>query len=195
MLRPKVSRLVPWNKAPIWGLRPNFYNCQTVAGFFTWVALSDERTGLLDVASAVIFESKSRGTRDRVYLTLSDSRLPFSSPPTTHMATVEVFEPASTRDSTHTHTHTRMNWAKSFITSERTEYKSPCLTVPLLFCFPASNRCSGNTLTEPFPSSGHIRHNTLYSREHTIFQCVLCSIPSLIGFYVPLFSIPSEKLR
>jgi hypothetical protein len=28
------------NKAPIWGLRPDFYYCQTVAG------LSDERTGL-----------------------------------------------------------------------------------------------------------------------------------------------------
>jgi hypothetical protein len=32
------------------------------------------------------------------YFTLSDSILPFSSPPTTHSATVEVFDPASTRD-------------------------------------------------------------------------------------------------
>jgi hypothetical protein len=34
------------NKAPIWGLRPHLYYCQTVAGFFIWGALSDERTGL-----------------------------------------------------------------------------------------------------------------------------------------------------
>jgi hypothetical protein len=34
------------NKAPIWGLRPDFYYCQTVAGFLMWGVLSDERTGL-----------------------------------------------------------------------------------------------------------------------------------------------------
>jgi hypothetical protein len=35
-----------WNKAPIWGLRPDFYNCQTVVSLLIWGALSDERTGL-----------------------------------------------------------------------------------------------------------------------------------------------------
>jgi hypothetical protein len=35
-----------WNKAHIWGLRPDFYYCQTVAGFLIWGALSDGRTGL-----------------------------------------------------------------------------------------------------------------------------------------------------
>jgi hypothetical protein len=35
-----------WNKAPIWGLRPDFYYCLTVAGLLIWGALSDERTGL-----------------------------------------------------------------------------------------------------------------------------------------------------
>jgi hypothetical protein len=34
----------------------------------------------------------------RPYFTVSDSRLPFSSPPTIRRATVEVFDPASTRD-------------------------------------------------------------------------------------------------
>jgi hypothetical protein len=34
----------------------------------------------------------------RPYFTVSDSRLPFSSPPTTHRAMVEVFDPASTQD-------------------------------------------------------------------------------------------------
>jgi hypothetical protein len=46
-----------WNKAPIWGLRPDFYYCQTVAGLLMWGALSDERTGL-----------SSRGTRDHILL-------------------------------------------------------------------------------------------------------------------------------
>jgi hypothetical protein len=30
-----------WNKAPIWGLRPDFWYCQTVAGLLMWGALSD----------------------------------------------------------------------------------------------------------------------------------------------------------
>jgi hypothetical protein len=33
------------NKAPIWGLRTDFYYCQTVVGLLTWGALPDERTG------------------------------------------------------------------------------------------------------------------------------------------------------
>jgi hypothetical protein len=35
-------------------------------------------------------------------------------------------------------------------TSRRTEYKSPCLTVPLLFCF---IRCLGNVFAGPLPSN------------------------------------------
>jgi hypothetical protein len=35
-----------WNKAPIWGLRPDFYYCQRVAGLLMWGALSEEWTGL-----------------------------------------------------------------------------------------------------------------------------------------------------
>jgi hypothetical protein len=34
------------NKAPIWGLRPDLYYCQTVAGLLMWGSLSNERTGL-----------------------------------------------------------------------------------------------------------------------------------------------------
>jgi hypothetical protein len=40
------SASLSWWQAPIWGLRPDFYYCQTVAGLLTWNALSDERTGL-----------------------------------------------------------------------------------------------------------------------------------------------------
>jgi hypothetical protein len=35
-----------WNKAPIYGPRPVFYYCHTVACLLMWRALSDERTGL-----------------------------------------------------------------------------------------------------------------------------------------------------
>jgi hypothetical protein len=35
-----------WCQAPIWGLWPDFYYCQTIAGLLLWGALSDERTGL-----------------------------------------------------------------------------------------------------------------------------------------------------
>jgi hypothetical protein len=78
---------------------------------------------LMVLASAVILESESRGTRDYILLSqIQDSPnlkgqvpvfiiprnrvsqiytlrycVPFSSPPTTRRATVEVFEPASTR--------------------------------------------------------------------------------------------------
>jgi hypothetical protein len=90
-----------------------------------WSAVSEDRMGLLftiAAAPAVILGSESRGTRDHIF-TVWDTRLPqpggtgrpylyppgrgwpsyiprhrvpFSSPPTTRRATVEVFEPAST---------------------------------------------------------------------------------------------------
>jgi hypothetical protein len=47
MPRPTVqSANLSWNKAPIWGLRPDLYYCQTVAGLLMWGALSDDRTDL-----------------------------------------------------------------------------------------------------------------------------------------------------
>jgi hypothetical protein len=42
----RQSSSLSLNKAPIWGLRPDFYYCQTVAGLLMSGALSDERTGL-----------------------------------------------------------------------------------------------------------------------------------------------------
>jgi hypothetical protein len=39
------SASLSWNKAPIWGLRPDFCYYQTVAGFLMWGAVSDERAG------------------------------------------------------------------------------------------------------------------------------------------------------
>jgi hypothetical protein len=116
------------NKAPIWGLRPDFITMRQLR--VCWCgALSLTRRRvcrlqlLLVLASAVILGSDSRGTRDHILLSqirdspnlqgkapvfISPGRewsgythrhwVPFSSPPTTRRATVEVFDPASTRD-------------------------------------------------------------------------------------------------
>jgi hypothetical protein len=66
-----------------------------------WGVLSDERTGLsFTIASGPLQRSHSRVRVPRdswLYFTVSDSRLPFSSPPATRRATLEVFDPASTR--------------------------------------------------------------------------------------------------
>jgi hypothetical protein len=68
---------------------------------FLWGALSDERTGLSFVYAAGSCQrslSRIRVAWDsRPYFTVSDLRLPFSSPPTTRRVTVEVFDPAFTR--------------------------------------------------------------------------------------------------
>jgi hypothetical protein len=70
-----------WNKAPFWGLRPDLYYSQTVAGFLIWGALSDERTGLLFTIAAG--PRQRSHFRVRVpwdswpYFTVSDLRLPF----------------------------------------------------------------------------------------------------------------------
>jgi hypothetical protein len=77
------------------------YYSLTVTILFLWGTLSDERTGLTFVYSSGPFQRSL--SRVRVpwdswpSYTVSDLRLPFSSPPTTRRITVEVFETASTR--------------------------------------------------------------------------------------------------
>jgi hypothetical protein len=53
------SASLSWNKAPIWGLRPDFYYRRTFAGLLMWAAFSGERTGMsltfaAGLASAVL---------------------------------------------------------------------------------------------------------------------------------------------
>jgi hypothetical protein len=90
---------VSWNKAPIRGLQPDFYYCQTVAGFLMWGALSDDRAVLSFTVAADPRQRSHSQVRvpwdSQPHFTVSDSRLPFLSPPMTHRATVEVFDPAS----------------------------------------------------------------------------------------------------
>jgi hypothetical protein len=93
-----------WNKAPIWGLRPDCYYRRTVPGLLMWGALSVERTGLSFTSAAGASQRSQSRVRvpwdSRPYFTVSDLRLPFSSPPTTRRVTVEVFDPASSRAGT-----------------------------------------------------------------------------------------------
>jgi hypothetical protein len=66
------------NEAPIWGLRPDFYYCQTVAGLLMWNVLSDERTDLSftnDVGPRQRSHSQVRVPWDSwLYFTISDSK-------------------------------------------------------------------------------------------------------------------------
>jgi hypothetical protein len=96
------SASLSWNKTLIWGLRPDFYYCQTVAGLLLILgALSDERAGLLFTIATGPRQRSHYRVRvlwdSRPYITVSDSKLPSSSPPTTRSATVQVFDTASTR--------------------------------------------------------------------------------------------------
>jgi hypothetical protein len=74
-----------------------------------WGALSEERTGLSFTIAAGPSQRSHSGVRgpwdSRPYFTLSDLRLPISSPPTTRRVTVEVVYPASTRVPLLTSTH------------------------------------------------------------------------------------------
>jgi hypothetical protein len=66
-----------------------------------WGALSDERIGLSFVYATGPCQRSLSQVRvpwySGPYFTVSELRLPFSSPPTTRRVTVEVFGPASTR--------------------------------------------------------------------------------------------------
>jgi hypothetical protein len=74
----------------IWGSKPDFYYCQTVAGILMWGALSDERTGLSFTISA--------GPRERSH---SRVRIPlfyyirFETPPTWRARSLYLHPPGA----------------------------------------------------------------------------------------------------
>jgi hypothetical protein len=92
------SASLSWCQAPIWGLRPDFYDCQTVAGLLMWGALSDERTDLSCIITAGSRQRNHSGPSPVELATIFYClrlRLPFPSPPTTRRVTVKVFDPAA----------------------------------------------------------------------------------------------------
>jgi hypothetical protein len=64
-----------WNKAPIWGLRPDLNYYLTVAGLLIWGALSDEKTGLpVAIATGPRQRSHFRVNWTRGHILLSQIR-------------------------------------------------------------------------------------------------------------------------
>jgi hypothetical protein len=142
-----------WNKAPIWGLRPDFYYCQTVAGLLMWGAHSGERTGLSFTIAAgprQCSHSRVRVEWDTLhYLTLSGSKLPFLSPPTIRRVTLEVFDPASTRHGLNSHSRTPLYSGDTDHETQKTQLLCCCRGM-----LPRS--CLANSL-----GVGHIEHTFL----------------------------------
>jgi hypothetical protein len=99
-LRLTVSQLVLVS-SPIWGSWPDIYYWLTVTVLYLWGALSDDRTALSFVYAVGPCQRSLFRVRvpwdSRLYFTVSDLRLPFSSPLTTRRVTVQVFDPVSTR--------------------------------------------------------------------------------------------------
>jgi hypothetical protein len=87
------SASLSWHKVPTWGLRPDLYYC-LLRSCFCGGALSDERTSLSFVyATGPCQRSHSRVRvpwHSRPYITVSNFRLPFSSPSTTRRVTHHV---------------------------------------------------------------------------------------------------------
>jgi hypothetical protein len=118
-----------WNKAPIWGLRPDLYYCHLLFCWCGALSLTRGRVCSLQfpvvIASAVILGSESRGTRDltllspirdfpfRRLLRLAGLRWRHSTPPPHGLL----------------YCHKKL---AHYVASARTSYKASLPTVPLL---------------------------------------------------------------
>jgi hypothetical protein len=180
------SASLSWNKAPIWGLRPDFHYCQTVAGLLMWGALSDERTGLSFTTAA----GPGHPSHSRVwvpwdswpYFTLSYSRLPFSSPPTIHRATVEVCDSTSAQ----TNCFLCYNFEKTekialpvcvcfVLATPAIPWEPSNARERVYTCYPGNKVfpticCNGDMITEPLSSNGHIAPASIFHLSGDLSQ-------------------------
>jgi hypothetical protein len=100
------SASLAWYKAPIRGLRPDFFPFGIWNTSNSYALASVGRPLWREDGSVFCICRWPLPAQSfsvlvpwdlRPYITVSDLRLPFSSPPTTRRVTVEVFDPASTR--------------------------------------------------------------------------------------------------
>jgi hypothetical protein len=171
ILRLTVSQSVSFCVEPHLGLMTRYFLLFGSYGLFLWGALSDERTGLSFTIAADPRQRSHSRVRvpwdSRPYFTVSDSRLTFSSTPMTRRATVEVFDPPSTRDSPEfSHTSSFYNFGKDRIeatTSNNSFFFMMCLFDAAETCLSMSFYCwkrnLGNVFNEALPSNGHMPHN------------------------------------
>jgi hypothetical protein len=103
------SASLSWSKAPIWGLRPDFYYCQTIAGLLMWGALSDQRMGLSFTIAAgprqrSLYRVQSRWTCEHILLSqvrdfpfrrplrLAGIRWKYSTPPPHGISNIPAYD-------------------------------------------------------------------------------------------------------
>jgi hypothetical protein len=110
--------------------------------------------------------SSSKHSVSWPYFTVSDSRLPFSSPPTTRRVTVEVFDPTSTREwPTFLSLH-----IEYWYDADRIKNTEVCVC------------CHGNVFTEPLHSNGRffwLHYSGYQVSYYTAFKCEweVCTTP------------------
>jgi hypothetical protein len=163
-----------WNKAPIWGLRPDLYYCLTVAGFVDlgrplwredgsfvysccWPSPTQSFSGpgpvgLVAISYCLRFETS-------LFVACYDSqghgggirpRLHTGSWSTTLFCTTYIFSKWTHRK------HVHCLAMEAYCCPERAS-TGP---LPNNECPPITeSSCRGNAFTEPLPSNGHMRHN------------------------------------
>jgi hypothetical protein len=156
ILRLTVSQSVGLGVEPNLGLMTTYlFFFWQLRSCFLWGDLSDERTGLSFVYAAGICQLSLSRVRvpwySRPYFTVSNLRLPFSSPPTTwriNRSSLSLYSPARIHGNVCCLAVVTENVLTAPLPSN-----GPPASVHWYSGFPA-------VLTKPLPSNGHINYNT-----------------------------------